>query len=441
MKTIDNHIAIVGRPNVGKSALFNRLLKKRIAIVDSQSGVTRDRIYGQTQWDNKFFTFIDTGGIDMVLSDKLKEQMLEQTTLSIEEAQLVLFVTDVYDGLTPLDKEVSDILRKKNKNTIVVVNKVDNNKLSDNISCFHELGWEAVVGISAEHSLGIDVLLEKISGSIPESKGVDQEKQNQLKIAIIGRPNAGKSTLINSILGENRMVVGDKPGTTRDAVDSVVMRGSVPWMFIDTGGMRKSKKYESSVEFFSLNRAFISIKRADISVLVIDGVEGVTMQDAKLLHYITEQGKACVIAVNKWDLVNDTTKQKYLKELYDRLSGHTYIPSVFVSSLYGKNITKLLQTVEYVYHQGQLTVSTGVLNKLLQKAVKLYRPPVLSGKFLRIHYGTQTSNFPVKFILFVNEKTRMKKDYLGYLTNQIRKAFGFEGIPLNVELRNRRRKH
>lgn len=438
-----NCIAIVGRPNVGKSALFNRLLRKRVAIVDEMSGVTRDRIYGQLEWQGFLFTIIDTGGVEFGSADKLRQQVLEQVKLSIEEAQQVLLVVDITAGLVPLDAEISRILRKSGKAVIVVVNKVDNRKLAEGISQFCRLGWNEVVGISALHGLGIDDLLNKFSQSVVSGPDVEvslPKEQAAIKVAVIGRPNVGKSTLINALVGKPRMIVDEKPGTTRDAIDIMISRGDKSWLFIDTGGMRRKKLLSSAVEFYSITRAYQSVQRADVIVLMVDGWDGIRMQEAKLLDHISEQGKGCVLAINKWDLVTEVPKNDYRKRIYRRLPQHGYVPAVFISALRGEETDKLLQAIEYVFSQLRQEVATGILNRVIREAVGINRPPLIKGKPLRIYYGTQVGVAPPQFILFVNDLKRLNKSYLGYLNNQLRRAFGFEGVPLKWRLRQRKRK-
>ncbi len=437
-----NCIAIVGRPNVGKSALFNRLLRKRVAIVDKMSGVTRDRIYGHLEWRGSLFTVIDTGGVELGSADTVRQQVLEQVNLSVEEARLVLLVVDVKDGLVPLDEEISKILRRSGKPVIVVVNKVDNRKLAEGVNRFHKLGWEETIGISALHGLAIDDLLNKfgcfVSG--PVTAVVPAVEQPAIRVAVIGRPNVGKSTFINALVGKPRMIVDEKPGTTRDAVDIMVSRGDKSWQFIDTGGMRRKKRLESAVEFYSITRAYQSVERADVIVLMVDGWEGIRVQEAKLLDHISERGKGCVIAINKWDLVTEVATTAYRRRVYERLPQHGYVPVVFISALKGQNIDEMLQGIEYVFSQLRQEIATGILNRVIREAVAVNRPPLVKGKPLRIYYSTQVGVAPPQIALFVNDPARMRKNYLGFLSNQLRQAFGFEGVPLKWRLRQRKRK-
>lgn len=434
-------IAIVGRPNVGKSALFNRLLRKRIAIVDEMSGVTRDRIYGQVEWQRQRFTVIDTGGIDLGAEDQIRKQIMGQVTESIGEAGVVLLVVDVLDGITPMDKVVSDLLRRQGKKVIVVVNKVDNKQLLTSVDQFFNLGWQKVIGVSALHGLGIDVLLDDVTEEMPESiQEKAEDKKNTINVAVIGRPNVGKSTVINTLLGKQRMIVDERPGTTRDAVDIKINRNNQDWLFIDTGGIRKNKKLESSVEFYSSRRADISIKRSNVVLLMVDGWEGIRQQDARLMDNITEQGKGCVLVINKWDLITEISRNDYRKRIYRRLGRHNYIPVVFISALKGKNMEGMLDAIGYVFNQARQEVPTGILNRVLNEAVKVNRPAYIRGKPLKVYYATQTGTAPPRFILFVNDPSRMQKVYLAYLTNKIRSAFGFEGVIVKINLRKREKK-
>ena len=419
-------IAIVGRPNVGKSALFNRLLQKRIAIVAPSSGITRDRIYGQLEWSGALFNLIDTGGVDFDTSSSLRKQILEQIKGAISESQLLIFVTDVTKGVVPLDKEVGRLLRKGSKPVIVTVNKVDNEKLLEGVNDFYRLGWDEVIGISAVHGLGINTLLDKVIQKLPDLEEEVQESESSLKVAVIGRPNVGKSTLVNTVCEQARMIVDEKPGTTRDAVDIKVIKGNKTWLFIDTGGMHRRKRLKSAVDYYSTQRAYTTIRRSDVVVLMIDAWEGMVEQDAKLLDYITERGKGCVIGVNKWDLVTEVAKGQYRERIYRRLPKHSYVPAVFLSAINGENINKLLRTVEYVYRGLRQKVPTKLLNKILQQLVRS-----------RIYYGTQVGTCPPEFLLFAKNPGEIKQKQLGYLTNQLRQAFGFEGVPIRWKLRKR----
>lgn len=421
-------IAVVGRPNVGKSTLFNRLLRKRIAIVDRVSGVTRDRLYGEADWDGRKFTVIDTGGVELDTKDFIKKMVLEQIRYSIEEADAIIFVTDVIEGLVPLDKEINRILHKSGKKIIVAANKADNEKLAGNVHSFSALGWEKIVGISAVHGLGIDNLLQVIFKEVPDRNEAPGQK-TALKIAVIGRPNVGKSTFVNAVLGEARMIVDEKPGTTRDAVDVKFIRKGVQWLFIDTAGVRRKKKVKDSLEYYGVNRAFISIERASVVIFMIDGWEGLRSQDAQLIDHIVEMAKPCVIAVNKWDLVKEVSKREYRERIQSRLAEYWYMPAVFMSAIKKDNIDKLLDKVEDLARQSQKRVPTKELNRMTH-SLEIVRP-------LKVYYGAQVKTEPPSFIFFAN--IIPGKMHSNYIKNQIHKAFGFE-IPIQLQFRSKKQK-
>lgn len=421
-------IAIVGRPNVGKSTLFNRLLRKRIAIVDRISGVTRDRLYGDMEWQGRKFEIIDTGGVDFDAKDIIKKKVLEQIRISIAEADLILFLVDVNDGIVPLDKEIDRILRQSGKNIMVVVNKVDNEKAQAGVYSFSALGWDRIIGISAAHGLNIDKLLEMILRDMPAAGG-ESLAMHALKVAIIGKPNVGKSTFVNSVLDESRMIVDEKPGTTRDAVDVKFKRKNNEWLFIDTAGMRRRKKVNNPLEFYGVNRAYTSIDRADIIILMIDGWDGIRSQDAQILDYIIKQDKPCVIGVNKWDLVKEVTKKEYRERIAERMAEHWYIPVVFISALKKENLDALLDKVEDLKQQSGRRVSTRDLNKLIH-GLEMVRP-------LKIYYGTQIGVNPPSFVCFGNIMPNQM--YHNYMKNLLHKAFELE-IPVKVQFRAKKEK-
>lgn len=424
-------IAIVGRPNVGKSTLFNRLLGKRIAIVDKVSGTTRDRIYGELEWNNRRMTIIDTGGIEFDENNLLKQHILEQIKISIKEAALVIFVTDVTQGIVPMDVEISKILRRDNKKVIIAVNKVDNEKLTDSVPVFSSLGWDNVIGVSAAHGISVNKLLDEIVNILP-NESTDKAKEPSLKIAIVGRPNVGKSTFVNAVLNENRMIISEIPGTTRDAVDVKFNINGQVWLFIDTAGMRKRKKVKQPLEYYSVTRAFLSIERADVVVLMVDAWQGIWKQDAQILDYIIANSKPCIIAINKWDLVTKVSKKEYIDRVSEKLSEYQFIPAVFISSLKKENIGLLLNKINDVFKQAHIKVSTKVLNKLLQ-TLKPTRK-------IKIYYGTQSGVNPPNYLLFVNNSVNITKQYINYISNNIRKQFKLE-VPIKISLRSKNKKH
>lgn len=411
-------VAIVGRPNVGKSTLFNRFLRKRIAITDRASGTTRDRLYAEVDWHGNKFVIIDTGGVDLDTKDLLKKKILEQIKLSITEADLIVFVTDATTGLVPMDKEISRLLRQSGKDVVVAINKVDNERLASEVYQFSNLGWDRIVGISALHGLGVDKLLDMVPLTPPSPRAGEGDI---LKVAVIGRPNVGKSTFVNSVLDKPRMIVDERPGTTRDAVDIRFTRKGYPWLFIDTAGMRKRGKIKSPVEFYSVQRAYKSIDRADVVILMIDGWEGLLRQDMQLVDYIVKKLKPCVITVNKWDLVK-VTKREYRERIIQRLGEYWYIPAVFISALKKENIDRLLDKVEDLFRQSQGKVSTRLLNRVLEKlSVKVY-------------YGTQIKINPPTFLLFVN-KIPSSQD-VSYISNQLHEELGIE-VPICIRFRGK----
>lgn len=409
--------AIVGRPNVGKSALFNRLLRKRIAIVHEASGTTRDRLYGEVDWNGRRFIIIDTGGVELDTKDQLKKEILEQIKVSIKEADLVIFVTDATTGVVPMDKEIAGLLRQSGKDVIVAVNKADNDKLADNVYAFSSLGWDKLVAISAMHGLGVDKLLDMVPAG--RVRGPASDTDMMMKAAVIGRPNVGKSTFVNTVLDQPRMLVSETPGTTRDAVDIRFTRKGREWLFIDTAGIRKAGRVKSPLEYYSVRRAYRSIDRSDVVILMVDGWEGIRKQDVQLLDYIAEKLRLCIIAVNKWDLVK-VTRREYRERIADRLGGYWYVPAEFVSSLKKEGIEKLLDKVEELFEQSRKKIQTGVLNRVLHK---------LS---VKIDYGTQVKTSPPTFLLFVRDIP--KKSDINYIRNQLHKAFGLE-VPIRLQFR------
>jgi len=420
MKTI----AIVGRPNVGKSTLFNRLMRKRIAIEDSTSGTTRDRIYGEIEWTGRRFTIIDTGGVELESHDYIKSKILEQIKISIKESDLIVFVTDAVSGIIPLDEEINRILRQSGKDVIVVVNKVDNEKVGDAVYVFSKLGWNTVIGVSALHGKNISRILDVIMEKVPDTEEGPSASPD-IKVAVIGKPNVGKSTFVNAVLNEQRMIVDENPGTTRDAIDVKFKRNGKLWNFIDTAGVRRRKNVRESVEFYSVRRAYGSIDRADVIVLMIDGWQGITVQDAQLLDYIVEQAKPCLISVNKWDLVK-VPKREYRERIKSRLKEFWYIPAVFISAIKKENIDEVLEKVDELYKQARERIPTKSVNNVF-KGMELVRPS-------KIYYGTQVRTNPPTFLLFVN--TLPTAHNVNFIRNQIQKAFEYE-VPLKIEFKAR----
>lgn len=432
-------VAIVGRPNVGKSTLFNRLAGNRISIVESESGITRDRIYADIEWLEKSFILVDTGGIETDSDDLIIKKMRQQAQLAIEEADLLLFVVDGRSGITNLDQEIADYLRKTNKKILLLINKVDDFSLVDEITWqFYSLGFEEIIPISAEHGKNVGDLLEKIVDNLPLLE--DDELDNEaLNIAIIGKPNVGKSSLVNYLAGYERVIVSDIPGTTRDAIDTLVEIKGVKYNLIDTAGMRRKARIKDSVEYYSVIRTIRAIDRADAVLMLIDATEGVTGQDKKIVGYAHDNGKAIVLAVNKWDLVEKETNtmEEYKKEIYNELKFINYAPITFISALTGKRVPEALELLEYVIDQNSLRIKTGLLNEVLEEAFLLREPPGYRGKKLKLYYATQVAIKPPTFLLFVNDPELMHFSYERYLENALRKAFGFIGTTIRINLKKR----
>lgn len=431
-------VAIVGRANVGKSTLFNKLIKKRIAITQDDPGVTRDRLYQEAEWNSKYFTLVDTGGLEPNSKETISQNIRKQTELAIETSDIILFLVDGRQGLTPIDEEIASILKKSHKDVILVVNKIDDIKYKNEIYDFYQLGFYDICPISAENSLGLGDLLDQIVDRF--SDDYDLEEEDELsKICLIGKPNVGKSSLVNKLLGEERMIVTDIAGTTRDSIDNIVTYKEKNYLFIDTAGLRRKNKVVEDVERYSVVRTLSAIDRSDICVLMIDATEGVSEQDTKILGYAHDQGKAMIIAVNKWDLVDKTTNtmQDYVKEIRDKLSFVQYVPIVFISVKDNKRIDKLFDAIELVDNNYSMRISTGVLNDIISRAVLLNPPPSDKGVRLKILYGTQVEVRPAKFMIVINKKELMHFSYQRYLENQIRENFGFEGVPIFFEYKTR----
>lgn len=432
-------VAIVGRPNVGKSTFFNRITGTKLAIIEDTPGVTRDRIYADAEWLNKEFTLIDTGGVDLNTEDVLLKQMRLQAELAIEAAQLILFFVDGKTGITSEDFEVAKMLRKSSKPVIVVVNKTDNKADEQNLYDFYELGIGDVVGISSSQGLGIGDLLDEIIKELGDYD-IDPEQDDSLKIALVGKPNVGKSSLTNKILGYERVIVSDIPGTTRDAIDSVFERDGAEYTIIDTAGMRKKGRIDDkSIERYSVIRSLGAIRRADIAVVMIDATEGITEQDVKVAGYVDSEGKPCVIAVNKWDAVEkDTyTIEEYNKKIAADLAFMPYAQRIYISAKTGLRVDKLFAMLHEAYENNMRRIPTGILNDCLQDAITAAEPPSTNGRRLKIFYMTQVAIKPPTFVLFVNDTALMHFSYQRYLENYLRKTFDFTGTPIKIIIRQR----
>ena len=436
-------VAVVGRPNVGKSTLFNRLAGERISIVQDMPGVTRDRIYADVEWLNYKFTLIDTGGMEPDTEDIILRQILNQAEIAIDTADVILFVTDVKAGVTDDDIQVANILRRTKKPVVLAVNKVDDmRKENMDVYEFYSLGIGDPIPISAGQVLGLGDMLDEIVKNFDES-ALEEEEEDVIKVAIIGKPNVGKSSLVNKILGEDKHIVSNIPGTTRDAVDSPITIDGQKFVFIDTAGMRKKSKIKEDIEKYSIVRAVAAVERADVSILVIDAEEGITDQDTKIAGIAHERGKAAIIAVNKWDAIekDDKTMYKYLKDIGNELAYMPYAPKMFISALSGQRINKLIENIIMVNENHALRISTGLLNDVLYEAMAMQQPPADKGKQLKIYYMTQVSVKPPTFVLFVNDKELLHFSYKRYIENQMRDAFGFVGTPIHFIVREKGEKN
>ena len=433
-------MAIVGRPNVGKSTLFNALAGERISIVKDTPGVTRDRIYAEVTWLDKQFTMIDTGGIEPESKDMMLTYMREQAQIAIDTADVIVFVTDVRQGLVDADGKVADILRRSGKPVVLAVNKVDSfEKFMADVYEFYNLGIGEPFPVSAASMLGFGDLLDEVVGHFKGGE-TEEEEDARPKIAIVGKPNVGKSSIVNKLLGENRVIVSDIAGTTRDAVDTPVVFNGKEYVLIDTAGLRRRSKIREELERFSIIRTVTAVERADVVVVVIDAGEGVTEQDAKIAGIAHDRGKGIVIAVNKWDSIekDDKTIYKYTAKIREILSFLPYAQILFLSAKTGQRITKLFEVVEVVIQNQNLRIATGVLNEIMTEATALQQPPSDKGKRLKLYYITQVSVKPPTFVIFVNDKELMHYSYTRYIENKIREAFGFSGTSLKFIIRERK---
>ena len=435
-------IAIVGRPNVGKSTFFNYVAGKRIAIVEDTPGVTRDRIYADAEWRGRHFTMIDTGGIEPWTQDLILQHMKRQAEIAIETADVIVFMVDSKDGVTATDMEVASMLRKTRKPLVVAVNKVDQiGQMPPSVYEFYNLGIGEIYPVSSVHGLGMGELLDECFKHFPPAESTDDD-DDYIKVAVVGKPNAGKSSLINKVLGEERVIVSDVPGTTRDAIDTIVEDGEDKFIFIDTAGIRKKSKISEGIEKYSSFRSFFAIERADVCLIMIDALDGVTEQDTKIAGYAHEQGKSSIIVVNKWDLLEKETGtlEEYKKQVNEKLGFMQYAPVMFISALTGQRVNKLFEQIKYVYDQAAMRISTGMLNDFLNEVTAMVQPPSDRGKRLKLYYITQVSVRPPSFVVFLNNEELMHYSYERYVENQLRKNFGFFGTPINFTYREKGKK-
>lgn len=427
-------VAIVGRPNVGKSTLFNNLVGDRIAIVDDMPGVTRDRLYRETEWNGVEFVVVDTGGLEPRNNEFMMTKIKEQAEVAMNEADVILFIVDGKSGVNPLDEEIAYILRKKQKPIILCVNKIDNFlQQQDDVYDFWGLGFEHLIPVSGAHKVNLGDMLDMVTEMI-EKIDLPEEEEDVLKLAIIGKPNAGKSSLVNKLSGEERTIVSDVAGTTRDAIDTIVEYKDNKYMIIDTAGIRRKSKVEESLEYYSVLRAIKTIKRADVCILMLDGKEGLTEQDKRIAGIAAEELKPIVVVVNKWDLVdkNKVSMKSMKEELYAELPFLSYAPIEFVSALTGQRTTKILEISDTIYEEYTKRISTGILNTVLKEAVLMNNPPTRKGRVVKINYATQVSAAPPKFVLFCNYPELIHFSYARYIENKFREAFGFDGSPILI---------
>lgn len=432
-------VAIVGKPNVGKSTFFNYIIGQRISIVEDTPGVTRDRVYGETTWRDREFTLVDTAGIEEESQDIIVNQMRKQAEIAINIADVILFLTDLKQGVTAADKDIALMLKKSKKKIILVCNKADNfGKESDDIYEFYNLGIGEPMPISAANAKGIGDVLDKVYEALPKQKEKDDDNEI-IKVAVIGKPNVGKSSLINRILGEERLIVSNIAGTTRDAIDSYFENEFGKYKFIDTAGIRKKSKVKESIEKFSIMRTLLAIERSDVCLMMIDATEGVTDQDTKIAGEAHEAGKGIILVVNKWDEIDKDTNtiEKFKKDIYNKLAYLNYAPIIFISAKTGQRVSKLYELINNVASQNAIRVNTSMLNQVLNEAIAIVQPPTDKGKRLKIFYITQPSTKPPTFVVFVNDKELFHFSYQRYLINQLRKEFGLQGTPVRLIVREK----
>lgn len=431
-------VAVVGRPNVGKSTFFNKITGKRIAIVEDTPGVTRDRIYADGEWLTHSFTLIDTGGIEPMREDIISKQMRRQAELAIETADVIIFIVDGREGLTAADVEVAEMLRRSKKPVVLAVNKIDHPKYADALYDFYELGIGEPITISAEQGLGLGDVLDEVVAHFPEHAGKDEGEAT--RVAVVGKPNVGKSSLVNALLGDERTIVSNIPGTTRDAIDSPFRFGDKDYILVDTAGIRRKRSIEDeSIERYSVIRSLAAIRRCDIALIVVDAEQGLSEQDVRIAGYVHEEGKASVLVVNKWDLIEkDThTMNEFKKKLAVDLAFMDYVPMIFISALTGQRVNKVMEVANEAYRQNCARISTGTLNDIIAEAISVAEPPSDKGRRLRIYYGTQPSTNPPTFVLFVNDPDLMHFSYKRYLENFFRKSFGLTQTPIRLNVRGK----
>jgi len=433
-------VALVGRPNVGKSTLFNRFVGYRHAIVEDTPGVTRDRLYAECEWTGHKFALIDTGGINFNVAEPFVEDIRYQVDIAAEESDVLVFVVDGREGVNPLDRDIANYLRGKNRPVIIACNKVDTLELTEEMYEFYNLGFNVIMPISAANGQGTGDLLDEIVKELPFHKAADEE-DDSLRIAIVGRPNVGKSSLTNKLLGKDRVIVSDIPGTTRDSIDSKFRYNQRDIVLIDTAGLRRKSRIKEDLERFSVSRTLNAVDRCDIALILIDAVEGIAEQDKKIAGYAHEKGKGCILVINKWDLVekDEHTLNKFQKEIYSEVPFLSFAPMIFISAITGQRLPALLELIEFVSEQQSIRIPTGTLNTVIEEATFMTPPPSSKGRPLRIYYCTQTGIKPPMFVLFVNNKKLMHFSYLRHLENVIRNIYGFTGTPIRWKINERSR--
>ncbi len=440
---MNNIVAIVGRPNVGKSTLFNRLTVARTAIEEKVPGVTRDRLYGSTEWCGRSLVIIDTGGVTFGRVDHISNLVRDQVNLAVEEAQVILFLLDGKEGLTALDEEIGEMLRRSGKTVIPVVNKIDYHEMDSVRYNFYSLGFGDPMAVSASHGRGTGELLELVCSLLPpEDEGEDPYASDSVKVAVIGRPNVGKSSIINKILGEERVIVSSVPGTTRDAIDTYFQFGEQPFVLIDTAGMRRKSRVKDAVEYYSVLRSLKAVQRADLALLLLDGVDGITEQDQRLAGYVDQAGRGLVLVVNKWDLIQDReeAREEYLENIRRQFNFVPYAQVTFVSALTGRRLDKLFPLILQTWQEQHKRIATPLLNELLEDAVAVNPPATVKGKRIKLFYVTQPEVKPPAFVFFVNEPELIHFSYRRYLENRIRESFGFSGTPIIIKFKKRQRR-
>ena len=432
-------VAIVGRPNVGKSTLFNQIGKRRVSIVDDMPGVTRDRIYMDAVWLNHEFTLIDTGGIEILSNDKILSDIRSQAKIAMDEADVIIFVADGRTGLTSADEDVAKILRGTKKPVVLAVNKIDSIQLDVNTYEFYNLGLGNPIGISASNALNLGDLLDEVVKNFPDNEN-EVRDDDEIRIAVIGRPNVGKSSLVNSLLGEERVIVSDIPGTTRDAIDTHFFKDGTKFTLIDTAGMRRKSKIDEPVERYSIVRSLRAIDRADVVLMLIEAPAGITEQDKKIAGYAHDSGKGCVIVVNKWDIFpdkHDRSTNRFTDKLRDEIGFLQYAPVLYASALTGQRVNRVTELVKFVAEQQLMRIQTSVLNELIRDAIAVNPPPTKKGKQLKIFFMTQADICPPRFVIFVNNPELLHFSYLRFIENRLRESYGFEGTPLKFVVRKR----